>query len=87
MNEKILLIFIPIIFGIIVSIVVFFVVRRINSKKIKPRFMTIAEIQEKMRRGEPMPTAVFSARKKEYIVKARTIYAKEKKASKAAIKW
>ena len=56
-------------------------------KKIKPKFVTIDEVQEKMRNGEPMPTAIFSARKKEYIVKARTIYAKEKNGSKAAIKW
>lgn len=49
--------------------------------------MTIAEIQEKMRCREPMPTAVFSARKRKYIVKARTIYAKEKNGRKGAIKW
>lgn len=34
-----------------------------------------------------MPTAVFSARKRKYIVKARTIYAKEKNGRKGAIKW
>ncbi len=56
-------------------------------KKFKPKFLTIEEIQEKMRRGEPMPTAIFSTRKTEYIVKARTIYSKEKKNSKGAIKY
>ena len=56
-------------------------------KKFKPKFLTIEEIQEKMRRGEPMPTAIFSTRKREYIVKARTIYSKEKKNSKGAIKY
>lgn len=56
-------------------------------KKFKPKFLTVEEIQEKMRRGEPMPTAIFSAKKTEYIVKARTIYSKEKKNSKGAIKY
>lgn len=56
-------------------------------KKFKPKFLTVEEIQEKMRRGEPMPTAIFSAKKTEYIVKARTIYAKSKNHKKSAIRW
>ena len=43
-------------------------------RKFKPKFLTIKEIQEYMRRGEYMPTAIFSATKTDYIVKPRTIF-------------
>jgi len=56
-------------------------------KKLKPKFLTIEEIQEKMRRKEPIPTAIFSCKKIDYIVKPRTIYEKDKKGRKAAIRW
>ena len=56
-------------------------------KKFKPKFLTIEEIQEKMRHSEPMPTAIFSTKKMEYIVKARTIYANSQNYNKSGIKW
>lgn len=56
-------------------------------RKIRPKFLTIEEIQEKMRNREPIPTAVFSCKKTDYIVKPRTIFGKEKKGSKAAIRY
>lgn len=57
-------------------------------KKIKPKFLTIEEIQERMRNRQYMPTAVFAARKRDYIVKPRgTIFGLEKKKSKGKIKW
>ena len=55
-------------------------------KKFKPKFLTIKEIQEIMRRGEPMPTAIFSAKKEDYIVKPRTIFGNSKKDRKGATK-
>lgn len=56
-------------------------------KKFKPKFLTIEEIQERMRSGQPIPTAIFSTKKTEYIVKARTIYAKIKNQKKSGIRW
>ena len=56
-------------------------------KKFKPKFLTIKEIQEIMRRGEPMPTAIFSTTKTDYIVKPRTIFVDDKKNRKGAIRW
>lgn len=56
-------------------------------RKIKPKFITIKEIQEKMRRGEPIPTAIFSATKTDYIVKPRTIFGNYKKGRKGSIRW
>ncbi len=87
MNEKMLLSFTSLVLVLLIGIVISFVLRKRNMRKIKPKFLTVEEIQEKMRRGEPIPTAVFSAMKREYIVKARTIYAKEKKGSNGAIKY
>lgn len=49
-------------------------------KRIKPQFLTVKEIREIMLKGEDMPTAIFSAQKKDYIVKPRgTIFGKPKK--------
>lgn len=59
----------------------------LSVRKIKPKFMTIAEIQSRMRDRKPMPTAIFSAKKTDYIVKPRTIFGVNKKSSKASIKW
>jgi len=55
-------------------------------RKFKPKFLTIKEIQEIMKRGEPMPTAIFSATKTDYIVKPRTIFGSHKKSSKKLFK-
>lgn len=57
-------------------------------RKFKPRYLTIKEIQQKMRDGRGMPTAIFSAQKKDYIVKPRgTIFGILKKGSKGNITW
>lgn len=40
----------------------------------KGAYLSIKELQDIMRKGEPMPTAIFSATKTDYIVKARTIH-------------
>lgn len=45
----------------------------------KPKYLSIKEIQEIMRKGEYMPTAIFSVEYKDYIVKPRTVYAKKTK--------
>lgn len=37
-------------------------------------YLSIKEIQDIMRKNEPMPTAIFSAKKIDYIVKPRNIY-------------
>jgi len=42
--------------------------------KAKPVFLTVKQIREIMIQGKPMPTAIFSARKRNYIVKPRTIF-------------
>ena len=55
-------------------------------RKFKPKFLTIKEIQEYMRRGDYMPTAIFSATKTDYIVKPRTIFWKLKESKKGDIK-
>ena len=47
-------------------------------RKFKPKFLTITEIQEYMRRGENITTAIFSVSKTDYIVKPRTIFCKLK---------
>lgn len=39
--------------------------------KPKSKYLTIKEIQRLMKEGDFMPTAIFSARKKPYIVMAR----------------
>ena len=43
-------------------------------RKPKPVFLTVKQIREIMIQGKPMPTAIFSASKKNYIVKPRTIF-------------
>lgn len=40
----------------------------------KGAYLSIKEIQDIMRNDEPMPTAIFSATKTDYIVKPRTIH-------------
>ena len=52
---------------------------RLLGIKPKPRYLSIKEIQEIMRNDQYMPTAIFSAEYKDYIVKPRTIYAKKTK--------
>lgn len=42
-----------------------------------PVFLTVKQIREIMKNGDDMPTAIFSADKKDYIVKPRTIYSKK----------
>lgn len=42
-----------------------------RSKKV---YLTSKEIGELMRKGEPIPTNMFNAEKRDYIVKARTIF-------------
>lgn len=56
-------------------------------KKIKPRFLSITEIQEIMKSDRYMPTAIFSAKKTDYIVKPRTIFGNKKKGRKGSIRW
>ena len=46
----------------------------LKMKKTKGGFITIDEIQERMRNKEPMPTAFFHTKKTDYIVKTRTIH-------------
>lgn len=53
----------------------------------KPKFLTVKQIQEVMRSKKPMPTAIFSAQKKDYIVKARTIFGTNKNSRKGSISW
>ena len=48
-------------------------------KKLRPKFLTVKEIREIMIRGEDMPTAIFSAKKTDYIIKPRTIFGIRKK--------
>ena len=48
--------------------------------------MSIKEIQEIMLNEKYMPTAIFSAKREDYIVKPRTIYGKSKKETKKADK-
>lgn len=47
-----------------------------RSKKV---YLSCKEIQELMRKDAPIPTNIFNAERKEYIVKARTIYGSEKR--------
>lgn len=53
--------------------------------KPKPVFLTVKDIREIMIKGEDMPTAIFSADKKDYIVKPRNIYIKKR--TKSRIKY
>lgn len=51
-----------------------------NSANNKLRFLTIKEIRKIMLEGTNMPTNIFSAKKKEYIVKPReTIFIKSRR--------
>ena len=43
-------------------------------RKVKLVFLTVKQIRDIMLEGKPMPTAIFSARKRNYIVKPRTIF-------------
>lgn len=57
-------------------------------REFKPRYLTIEEIQQRMRKRQAMPTAIFSTCKKDYIVKPRgTIFGLQKKKSKGKITW
>lgn len=42
--------------------------------KPKPKFLTVKKIRKIMENGEDMPTAIFSAERKDYIIKPRIIY-------------
>jgi len=53
--------------------------------KPKPKFLTVKQIREIMKNNEDMPTAIFSADKKDYIVKPRTIYVRRR--TKGRIKY
>lgn len=55
-------------------------------KRIKPKFLSITEIQEIMKTDRYMPTAIFPAKKTDYIVKPRTIFG-NKKGGKGLIRW
>lgn len=65
------------------------ILRTIKNKllgvKPKPVFLTVKQIREIMINNEDMPTAIFSAEKKDYIVKPRTIYVKKR--AKSRIKY
>lgn len=55
---------------------------------IKHRFLTAKEIEKFVQEGKDIPTAIFSAKKKDYIVKPRgTVFGIEKKKRKGRIKW
>jgi hypothetical protein len=54
-------------------------INRLRLKRTKKVFLTCKEIQELMRNGEPIPTNIFNAERKEYIVKSRTIYGSDKR--------
>ena len=58
----------------------------LKMKKTKSGFITVDEIQERMRNKEPMPTAFFHTTKTDYIVKARTIYGPKTQKRKSLIK-
>lgn len=51
----------------------------------RPKYLTVKEIRELMRNGEDIPTAIFSAEKRDYIVKPRTILG-NKRGKKGSIK-
>lgn len=48
----------------------------------KERYLTVKKIQRIMATGEPMPTAIFRAKRQEYIVPDRDIHAKKRKRDK-----
>jgi hypothetical protein len=43
------------------------------------KYLTVKEIQKLMSTNQPMPTAMFSAKIKDYIVPARTIWYKHQR--------
>ena len=45
----------------------------------KERYLTVKKIQRIMATGEPMPTTIFRAKRKQYIVPDRDIHAKKRK--------
>lgn len=56
--------------------------------RVKPRFLTVKEIRQIMKEGKDMPTAMFSAKKQNYIVKPTgTIFGIAKKKRKGRIRW
>lgn len=49
-------------------------------KNTRKKYLTTKEMRERLIKGESMPTAIFSAKKTEYIVKPRgTIFGFKKK--------
>lgn len=46
--------------------------------KPKPVFLIVRQTREIMINNKDMPTAIFSAEKKDYIVKPRTIYTRKR---------
>ena len=48
-------------------------------RKNNPTYLTCKEIREILLSGKDMPTAIFSAKKTDYIVKPRTIFFKPKR--------
>lgn len=46
----------------------------LRLKRSKKVYLNSKEIGELMKKGEPIPTNIFNAEKKDYIVKARTIF-------------
>lgn len=52
---------------------------RLRLKRTKKVFLSCKDIQQLMREGKPIPTNIFNAERKEYIVKARTIYGSSKR--------
>ena len=54
-------------------------------KKKNNAYLTIEEKRAIILNDEPMPTAIFTADKKDYIVKPRTIFGTERKKKKHSI--
>jgi len=52
---------------------------KLKMRSTKKTYLTIEEIQEKMRNREGIPTSIFNTDKIDYIVKARTIYGPKSK--------
>lgn len=54
-------------------------IERLRLKRTKKVFLTCRDIQKLMREDKPIPTNIFNAERKEYIVKSRTIYGSDKR--------
>ena len=54
-------------------------IERLRLKRTKKVFLTCKDIQKLMREDKPIPTNIFNAERKEYIVKSRTIYGSDKR--------